>query len=104
MFTIQDRCNHFVSNNAVADSYSKLLSSRTNSLLAAFTKKGVEKQVTIHRDKSIVPHDGFSSYRIHYSGSIPQELQRSYDKLFDLNKRVLRQKYFKTTSSGVEQD
>jgi hypothetical protein len=100
MFTIQDRCNHFLNNNAVAQFYSNLVESRRNSLLSAFINKGVEKQVRIHANKSIIPHDGFSSLRIHYNGSMPEELQRSYDKLFDLNKRVLRQKYFKTALSA----
>jgi hypothetical protein len=99
MFTIQDRCNHFLGDNAVQQSYLKLIEARSNALLAAFSDKGVESQVRLHASKDIVPHDGFSTYRISYSGKMPEELQRSYDKLFELNQRELRQKYFKTTSS-----
>ncbi len=95
MFTIQDRCHHFLGDNRVEQSYARLIEARSNSLRLAFIRKGVEKQVKIHGNRSVVPHDGFSSFKIDYNGSVPAELQRSYDKLFELNKRVLRNKYFK---------
>lgn len=98
MFTIHDRCNHFLANGIVEESYLKLIEDRTNSLHSAFQMKGVEKQVRIRPDQYSVPHDGFSNFRIVYNGSIPESLSRSYERLFNLNKSWSRQKYFKTAS------
>jgi hypothetical protein len=97
MFTIQDRCLHFLGNSAVEKSYLKLVEERANLLSSAFTEKGVAEQVTIHASTAVVPHSGFSSFRIQYNGGVPNDLQSSYDKLFELNKRVWREKYFKET-------
>ena len=98
MFTIHDRCNHFLANGIVEQSYLKLMEDRTKSLHSAFQKNGVGKQVRIRPNQNSVPHDGFSNFRIVYNSSIPESLKRSYERLFDLNKSWSREKYFKAAS------
>jgi hypothetical protein len=96
MFTIQDKCSHFLGDNTVALVYEKLLKARQNSLKSILLEQGVEKQVTMHADENVIPHDGFSIFRIEYNGAMPKSLKDSYDKLFKLNNRSLRKKYFKS--------
>jgi hypothetical protein len=96
MFTIQDRCNYFLGDNTVELSYLRLLAAREHSLRSILIREGIDEQVTIHPNESVIPYDGFSSFKIHYNGTMPKSLQDSYDKLSDLNSHMPRKKYFKS--------
>ena len=97
MFTIHDRCNYFLGDNTVELSYLRLIAARERSLRSILIREGIDKQVTIHANESVIPYDGFSSYKIHYNGTLPKSLQDSYDKLSDLNSHTPRKKYFKSS-------
>jgi hypothetical protein len=96
MFTIQDRCNYFLGDNTVELSYQRLIAARESSLRSILSREGVDKQVTIHVNESLIPFNGFSSFKIRYKGAMPKSLQDSYDKLSDLNSHMPRKKYFKS--------
>jgi hypothetical protein len=97
MFTIHDKCNYFLGDNRVDIQYQRLLNDRENALRSILVRKGVDKQVVIHSNKSVIPFDGFSSYKIQYNGELPSALKESYVKLYNLNNHRPRNKYFKPT-------
>jgi hypothetical protein len=95
MFTIQDKCLHFLGDNRVDTKYLQLVKAREHSFHSLFIKEGIDSQVKIHESQSSVPYDGFSIVRIKYNGAIPHSLQQSYDAMDKLNNKAFRKKYFK---------
>jgi hypothetical protein len=94
LFTIVDKCNHFLGSNIVDRKYEKLMVSRQNELQAIFSESFASGRVKIHHDKSMIPYDGFSRHQIKYNGEIPASLQDSYAKMQTLNNKTFRKKYF----------
>jgi hypothetical protein len=94
MFTIQDKCHHYLGNNSVDIKYEQLLNEREKSFRSFFVKNGTDKQVKIHKSKNTIPYNGFSYYEFKYKGEIPKALQESYEAMHKLNNRLFRKKYF----------
>jgi hypothetical protein len=95
MFTIHDKCHYFLGDNRVDRKYHQLIRARENSFRSFFTRNGTENQLKMHKSKSTIPFDGFSSFRIKYNGEIPKSLTESYEDMRELNKKPFRKKYFK---------
>ena len=51
-----------------------------------FKKKGVENRVKILKVENTIPYDGFSFFKIAYTGDLPQSLIRTYRKMNELTK------------------
>lgn len=94
MFTIHDKCSHFVGDSIVEYKYNQLLLTREQALRSFFIKNGTENRIKFHRGKNVIPYDGFSTYQIRYNGDIPESLQKSYAKMHALNSKNFRKKYF----------
>jgi hypothetical protein len=95
LFTIQDKCRHFLGDNRVDTKYSQLIKAREHSFHSLFIKEGIDSQIIIHESQSSIPYDGFSNLRIRYNGVIPHSLQKSYEAMDNLNNKRFRKKYFK---------
>ncbi len=99
VFTIQEKCSNIVPPSLVNTRYEQLNKSRENIFLSFFRKKGVENRVRISPGKNCVPYNGFSFYKIGYSGEYPTYLLNAYQKMNELNNEMPREKYNKERAS-----
>ncbi len=93
MFTIQEKCAHFIDSNIVIADYAGLMKERENYFINYFQKNGVESQVKIDAPQSVIPYNGFSYYQLKYNGEIPSELSTAYQEMDDINGGWFRRKY-----------
>ncbi len=98
MFTIQEKCAHYVGQARVERMYSLLEKQRKSEFLAEFVKNGTDKRVKIHATKESVPYNGFSVFRIDYQGDIPKALRKAYEEMHELEEENPR----KTKGNHVE--
>jgi hypothetical protein len=92
-FSLQQKCAEFVDPAIVEAKYKELKKAREERFLAEFKEKGLDNRVKILADKSIVPFNGFSYYKIDYEGDFPDELLKAYKKMNRLNNEPPRRKY-----------
>jgi len=93
MFTIQDKCNFYISNNSVTVEYKKLIRERDSEFKEFFVKNGTADRVKFNTNSDSIPYNGFSRYKIIYHGPIPESLQRAYQEMRELNNEEPRKKY-----------
>ncbi len=92
LFTIQEKCSKLVGQSIVNFGFNKLKAARADSFKSSF-KKEVLGQIKIMNGENIIPFNGFSFYKIEYSGAIPKSLQKAYEELQVLNEEAPRNKY-----------
>ena len=92
LFTIQEKCSKLVGLSIVNFGFNKLKEARADSFKSCF-KKEVLGQIKIMKGENIIPFNGFSFYKIEYSGAIPKSLQKAYEELQVLNEEAPRNKY-----------
>jgi hypothetical protein len=93
MFTIQDKCNYYLTNNSVNSEYKKLVIGRDKAFREFFVKNGTADRVKFNSGNDSIPYNGFSCYKIIYHGPIPESLQRAYREMHELNNERPREKY-----------
>jgi len=93
MFTIQDKCNFYLTNNLVNSEYKKLVGERDRVFKEFFVKNGTMDRVKFNSNNDSIPYNGFSCYKIIYHGPIPESLQRAYRDMHELNNEGPREKY-----------
>jgi hypothetical protein len=81
MFTLQEKCRHWVDTNVIDQKLAKLSSNRKKVFMAAFKDEGVAARVKMKTEKADFPRTGFSYYQIAYKGEIPERLQKALDNL-----------------------
>ncbi len=94
-FTIQEKCNHLVGDQAVSDALKQLAQSRESNFMSYFKKNGTENRVILEKSRDVVPFNGFSYFRIGYKGDIPDELRKAFEEMEQLDEESPRNKYFK---------
>jgi hypothetical protein len=95
LFTVQDKSAHYVGNEIVNKKYNALVKERERLVKELFAENGTEKQVTFHDNKSGVPFDGYSYFKIDYKDGLPQELMEAYHKMNQLNSEPPRNKFLR---------
>jgi hypothetical protein len=99
MFTLQEKCNAFLGKTGIQDSgrnktamsrivearYSQLVKTRENSFLAFFKEPNIAKRIHFQKPVYGVPYNGFSFYKIDYSGDIPKNLKKAYSQMYEWN-------------------
>lgn len=93
LFTVQDKCLKLVDSNNVNIIYNKLIEDRKKMFLSYFKNEGVVNRVKFKADKDEIPFNGFSFYKINYTGEWPDDLKESYDKMLDLNTKSPRNRF-----------
>ncbi|MGE5427445.1 MAG: DUF748 domain-containing protein [Methylococcaceae bacterium] len=93
VFTVQEKCSRFIDASVVEAKYKQLKKAREEKFLSEFKEKGLDKRVKILADKSIVPFNGFTYYKIDYEGDFPKSLLKAYNKMNQLNNEPPRRKY-----------
>jgi hypothetical protein len=95
IFTIQGKCAQLIDSKKVEDKFQQLNNGRESMFMSYFKKESVEKQVRISSGKSTIPYGGFSFYKIEYSGELPKNLSRAYEKMNELDNKEPRKKFKK---------
>ena len=95
LFTIQEKCDHFVGSAIPEARYRQLNKERKDAFLLQFTQKALDKQIKIYAGENDIPYNGFSYYKVTYQGELPASLIRAYRKMNELNNEAPRRKYKK---------
>lgn len=93
LFTIQDKCAKFVDSDFIDVKYKQLNASRATLFMDFFKEKGLDKQIKMAGNKSMIPYNGFSYYQIIYKGTFPEDLVAAYQKLDALDEEAPRKKF-----------
>ncbi len=100
-FTIQEKCAQLISKEEVNRKYAQLLQQRKIKFLNFFTGLDVNKQIHFHASKDVIPFNGFSFFKISYSGELPKSLEKAYNEIDDLNEKPPREKFRKDREKKV---
>lgn len=101
LFTMQEKCSRFINNNTINSELNKLEKTRKDLFLSFFKEKEVENRLVFLKSKNTVPYNRFSFYEIKYQSEFPEELIQAYDKMSDLNKNHIREKYFRSRLKAI---
>lgn len=93
LFTIQDKCRQFVSNETINERFNVLGKNRKDVFLSYFEKDHVNGRVKILPVVYKIPYNGFSVYHINYKGEIPEELLNAYRTINKFDDENPRKKY-----------
>jgi uncharacterized protein (DUF1697 family) len=93
LYTIQEKCIGFVGSGLIESSYKRLTTDRTNAFLSKFKDKAVERRVKMHAGENTIPYNGFSFYKVRYTGELPSDLIKAHKKMNDLNNEPLRKQF-----------
>jgi len=93
LFTVQDKCSALIGPTLVNKRFKQLNKQRATAFIFLFKKNGTEKQINIHRNKSVVPYNGFSFYKMEYKGELPESLIKAYMQMEELNNEAPRKKF-----------
>ncbi|MBI3520879.1 MAG: DUF748 domain-containing protein, partial [Bacteroidetes bacterium] len=95
LFTVQDKCIAILGEKYIADKLKKLNTNREKLFNVYFKENGINKQVNIHSTINTTPYNGFSYYKIDYSGTKPASLVKAYERMHELNNEAPRKKFKK---------
>lgn len=94
IFTVQDKCELYVEKEVVNKRYAALVEQREKLIKQFFTDNGTEKQLKFNANKSDIPFDGYSYFKINYKGDLPQELIEAYHKMDGFDSKPPRRKFW----------
>lgn len=93
LYTVQDKCARMIGTAVINERFRELNSLRIKAFMQTFREHGVEKQVVVTAAKSVFPYNGFSFYRVTYSGEFPEYLLKAYAAMNELNNESPRKKF-----------
>ena len=103
LFTIQDKCSHFISSAIVNEKLDKLKNQREASFILPFKNKSIENRVKIFACKNDIPYNGFSLFKIEYLGKFPDFLIRANRQMNELNSERPRKGFVKVREKISEE-
>jgi hypothetical protein len=86
VFTIQEKCVHYVGKNVIDQKFSQLIKQREKIFRSYFIENGTAGRLKISKSKNEIPFNGFSTYKLSYRGKFPKDLKRLYEKAEKLRK------------------
>ena len=93
LFTLQDKCMKLVGASFVDAKFNILKEERYNEFLFYFRENGTEKRLIIASGENVIPYNGFSFYKLQYTGVFPHYLLKAYQKMNELNNEAPRVKF-----------
>jgi hypothetical protein len=93
LFTVQDKSEKYVGNEIVNKKYKELVEQREKLIKQLFAENGTDTQIQFAKNKSEVPFNGYSYFKIDYKDGLPQELIEAYHKMNKLNSEPPRNKF-----------
>lgn len=100
-FTIQEKCLLYTGSEIVERKYDQLNDARIKLFKSFFKEEILKSRVKFSEGNAVVPFNGFSFYRLSYSGDIPKSLQKAYNKMEDLNEENPRKKFRDERSENI---
>ena len=95
LFTVQEKCNIVVGRNKVDTIFYTLNIQREKVFMHYFIENKVNKQVNVLTEKTVVPFNGYSFFKIEYKGKFPDYLIEAYKKMNEFNNESPRDKFKK---------
>ncbi len=95
VFTIQEKCTRLIGAYVVNEKYAALIKERAKTFITYFKNEDIKKQIKILSDRSVIPYNGYSCYKIEYKGEFPKSLLNAYQRIKELNNTSPRNKYKK---------
>lgn len=102
LFTIQEKCTRFVHPVIVNTKYKQLNEDRVKAFAFYFKEKDIEKRTRIHKNKSVIPKNGFSFYKLVYKGELPEQLIDAYRQMNELDDKEPRKKFKKERKDAIQ--
>jgi hypothetical protein len=93
LFTLQEQCSKIIDEATVNNCFKQLSKEREDAFKYYFTKKNVQLQVIFLPAKNTIPYNGFSFFKIIYTGLYPESLAKAYNKMWELNNENPRDKF-----------
>ena len=98
LFTIQEKCARIISEKTINQKWMEVTNERENTFLAPFKEMDVNSRVKFLKAKNTIPYNGFSFYKIEYTGEFPDALMKAYREMNSLNASAPRKKFNKERS------
>jgi hypothetical protein len=92
IFTVQEKCALLVGSAVINARFLQLNTERRNVFVSYFTKRKVAGQVKFSPGVNVIPHNGFSFYRIQYNGKLPESLLKAYKRSNEWDNETRKEK------------
>jgi hypothetical protein len=92
LFTVHEKCSRLIGADFVNSKFDQLNKQRKEAFLAYFKQKEVDKQISFTAEKTIIPYNGFSLFKMEYQGGLPESLIKAYQQMNEINEKELHQK------------
>lgn len=92
-FTIQEKCLSVIDQKQLNKRYNDMNSIREKNFLSIFIHQELMKQVTMHKPDMIIPFNGYSFFKILYTGDLPETLEKAYNQMNELNDEAPRNEF-----------
>ena len=102
-FTIQEKCSNFIGSAIINAKFKQLNKEREDAFMVYFQNKAVENRVKIFAGENNIPYNGFSFFKIEYSGEFPESLIRAYQEMNELNNAAPRKRFVKEREKTISQ-
>jgi hypothetical protein len=93
LYTVQDKCARMIGTALIDKRYRELNSARIHAFMQPFRDLQVDKQLTVTGAREVFPYNGFSFYRVTYSGEFPDYLLKAYNAMQELNNASPRKQF-----------
>ena len=94
-FSIQEKCQIYVTAAVVNARYERLNQQRKEAFMALIKKKEVLNQIRFSAPENVIPFNSFSFYRIIYKGDFPESFMNAYRLMNQINNVGERKQYRK---------
>ncbi len=95
LFTVQDKCIRLIGSNTINAKFTQLNNEREKQFRSAFSENGIDKQLNFSSQENTIPYNGFSFYKLDYTGVFPEELLKAYERMSEFNSEEPREEYKK---------
>ncbi len=93
LYTVQDKCARMIGLAVINERFRQLNSERIQAFMQTFRDHKVDKQVVVTAATPVFPYNGYSFYRVTYSGEFPDYLLKAYAEMNELNNASPRKKF-----------
>jgi hypothetical protein len=101
LFSVQSKCAEIIGSSKVNAKLNLLLKERKNKFLVHFKEKKVEDRVKITEEKNVIPYNGYSFYKIVYTGEFPENLRKAYKQMNEFNNEDPRKNFKKERKKEI---
>ncbi len=80
-FSIHAKCALLIHPTVINEKFEKMNRDRKTNFLEYFRENNLLKQLKFTKPRNLIPHNGFSFYKISYNGEFPPELIKAYRQM-----------------------